>query len=87
MPVCWLCNCVPLVIFALFMLLVNRFNVGEIGAMSKDIPYMAKVLVKRIKADPKVDNKRNWKVIETLIEGFSSTKLSMLLVNHNHDWS
>lgn len=65
---CWwhilqysLCN-VPLLI--LFELLPSccRFNVGEIGAMSKDIPYMAKVLVKRIKADPKVDIKRNWKV-------------------------
>lgn len=52
----------PLLFQNLFTCL-HRFNVGEIGAMSKDIPYMAKVLVKRIKADPKVDLKKDWKVI------------------------
>lgn len=40
----------------------SRFNVAEIGAMSRDTPYMAKVLVKRIKNDRKVDLKRHWKV-------------------------
>lgn len=44
-----------------------RFNVAEIGAMSRDIPYMAKVLVKRVKSDPKVDVKRHWKLITLLI--------------------
>lgn len=35
--------------------------------MSRDIPYMAKVLVKRIKSDPKVDLKKHWKLITLLI--------------------
>ncbi|XP_063697969.1 phospholipase B1, membrane-associated-like [Culicoides brevitarsis] len=43
------------------------FNVAEIGAMSRDIPYMAKVLVKRMKSDPKVDIKHHWKLITLLI--------------------
>lgn len=35
--------------------------------MSRDIPYMAKVLVKRVKSDPKVDMKHHWKLITLLI--------------------
>lgn len=40
----------------------SRLNVAEIGAMSKDMPYMAKILLKRIKNDPKIDVKKHWKV-------------------------
>lgn len=40
----------------------SQFNVGEGGAISKNMPYMAKVLVKRITSDPRVDVKRHWKV-------------------------
>lgn len=39
-----------------------RFNTAEIGAMSRDIPHEAKVLVKRITADPRVNLKEHWKV-------------------------
>jgi hypothetical protein len=38
------------------------FNVAEGGATSSDLLYMTKVLVKRIKADKRVDFKRDWKV-------------------------
>jgi Holliday junction resolvasome RuvABC ATP-dependent DNA helicase subunit len=40
----------------------SMFNAAEIAAMSRDIPYMATVLVKRIKSDPKVDLAKHWKV-------------------------
>lgn len=42
-------------------LYTNRFNVAEIGAMSRDIPHEAKILVKRMRSDPNVDLKRHWK--------------------------
>jgi hypothetical protein len=38
------------------------FNVAEGGATSSDLLYMTKVLVKRIRADKRVDFKRDWKV-------------------------
>lgn len=44
-----------------------RFNVAEIGAMSRDIPHEAKVLVKRITYDPNVNVTRDWKMITILI--------------------
>lgn len=40
----------------------NRFNVAEIGAMSRDIPHEAKVLTVRMTADPKVNITAHWKV-------------------------
>ncbi len=40
----------------------NIFNTAEIGAMSRDIPHEAKVLVKRMTADPRVKIKEHWKV-------------------------
>lgn len=45
----------------------NRFNPAEIGAMSRDMPYMSQVLVRRIQTDPKVDLKKHWKLITLLI--------------------
>ncbi|XP_018318543.1 phospholipase B1, membrane-associated-like [Agrilus planipennis] len=41
----------------------SRFNVAEGAAISDNMPYMAKVLVNRIKMDPKVDLKNDWKMI------------------------
>jgi hypothetical protein len=40
------------------------FNAAEIAAMSKDLPFMANVLIKRIVSDPNVDVENHWKVIE-----------------------
>jgi hypothetical protein len=35
---------------------------GEVAAVSEDTPYMAKVLVKRMKANPNIDVNKHWKV-------------------------
>lgn len=40
----------------------SQFNPGEAGAMSRDMPYMATILVKRIKNDKRVNFKEDWKV-------------------------
>lgn len=45
----------------------NRFNVAEIGAMSRDIPHEAKILVKRMRSDPQVDMQQHWKLVTILI--------------------
>lgn len=39
-----------------------RFNIAEIGAMSRDIPHEARELVKRMHADPMVNVSADWKV-------------------------
>lgn len=41
---------------------IYRFNTAEIGAMSRDIPYEGKVMVKRMISDPNVDVQNHWKV-------------------------
>lgn len=45
----------------------TKFNVAELGAMSRDTPYMAKVLVQRMLSDTKV-KRHHWKV-KWLIDG------------------
>lgn len=40
----------------------SQLNVGEGGALSMDMPYMAKFLVNRMKKDPRIDIKNHWKV-------------------------
>lgn len=45
----------------------SRFNVAELGAMSRDMPYMAKVLVKRMQRDPHVNMTRDWKLATLFI--------------------
>ncbi|XP_004522179.1 phospholipase B1, membrane-associated [Ceratitis capitata] len=45
----------------------SKFNVAELGAMSRDIPYEAQVLVKRMSRDPKVNMTEDWKLITMLI--------------------
>nr|XP_018916682.1 PREDICTED: phospholipase B1, membrane-associated-like [Bemisia tabaci] len=44
-----------------------HFNVAEIGAISTDMPFMARVLVKRIRADPNVDFEKHWKLVTLMI--------------------
>lgn len=44
-----------------------RFNVAEIGAMSRDIPNEAKVLVKRMSNDAHVNVTTHWKLVTILI--------------------
>lgn len=41
----------------------SGFNVAELGALSRDTPHMAKVLVQRMRADKRVDIEKHWKVI------------------------
>ncbi|XP_076250727.1 phospholipase B1, membrane-associated-like [Rhynchophorus ferrugineus] len=45
----------------------SKFNVAEGGAISENMPYMAKVLVDRIKNDPKVDVEKQWKMVTIFI--------------------
>lgn len=45
---------------------VTQFNTAEIGAMSRDLPHMARELVKRMKNDPRVDIENDWKVYYVL---------------------
>lgn len=39
-----------------------QFDIAEIGAMSQDLPFMTRQLVKRIKKDRRVDFDNDWKV-------------------------
>nr|XP_023012795.1 phospholipase B1, membrane-associated-like [Leptinotarsa decemlineata]XP_023012796.1 phospholipase B1, membrane-associated-like [Leptinotarsa decemlineata] len=45
----------------------SQFNVAEIGAISSDMPFMANVLVQRMKEDPRVDINNHWKLITHMI--------------------
>lgn len=45
----------------------SRFNVAELAAMSRDVPYMAKVLVKRMQRDPHVNMTHDWKLVTLFI--------------------
>ncbi|CAK9829553.1 Phospholipase B1, membrane-associated [Anthophora retusa] len=45
----------------------SQLNVAEIGAMSKDMPFMAKYLVNRMKNDSRIDIKKHWKLISISI--------------------
>jgi len=40
----------------------SQLNIAESGAESEDMPYMAEILVKRIKNDPRIDLQKHWKV-------------------------
>lgn len=46
---------------------MSQFNVAEGGTISKNMPYMAKVLVKRIKSDKRVDLVNDWKMISIFV--------------------
>lgn len=45
----------------------SKFNVAELGAMSRDLPHEAKILVKRMTNDKNVNIKDHWKLITILI--------------------
>ncbi|XP_052873446.1 phospholipase B1, membrane-associated-like [Anopheles cruzii] len=47
----------------------TQYNMAEIGAVSYDIPYMARALVQRIRQDRRVDWKRDWKLLTIAIGG------------------
>ncbi|RLU23830.1 hypothetical protein DMN91_004038 [Ooceraea biroi] len=47
----------------------SQLNVAEGGAVSEDMPYMAEVLVTRIKRHPKIDLQKHWKFISIMIGG------------------
>uniref|UniRef100_A0A182QTZ4 Phospholipase B1, membrane-associated n=1 Tax=Anopheles farauti TaxID=69004 RepID=A0A182QTZ4_9DIPT len=47
----------------------SLFNAAEGGAMSQDIPYQARNLVKRMLSDRKVDIANHWKMITLMIGG------------------
>lgn len=40
----------------------SQFNVAEVGALSRDIPFMTRELVKRMKMDKRVNLTEDWKV-------------------------
>ncbi|XP_003693107.1 phospholipase B1, membrane-associated-like [Apis florea] len=69
----------------------SQLNVGEGGALSMDMPYMAKFLVNRMKKDPRIDIKNHWKFISLLIgpNDFcamcSNPSPSTILKNHKED--
>lgn len=46
-----------------------KFNMAEIGAVSSDIPFMAKALVRRIKRDKRINFKRDWKMVTICMGG------------------
>ncbi|BFF96615.1 phospholipase B1 membrane-associated [Drosophila madeirensis] len=45
----------------------SRFDVAELAAMSRDMPYMATVLVKRMQRDPNVNMTSDWKLVTLFI--------------------
>ncbi|XP_071637871.1 phospholipase B1, membrane-associated-like [Temnothorax longispinosus] len=45
----------------------SQLNVAESGAMSADMVYMADMLVKKIKNDPRIDLQKHWKFISLMI--------------------
>ncbi|XP_047116122.1 phospholipase B1, membrane-associated-like [Schistocerca piceifrons] len=45
----------------------SQFNVGEIYATSRDLPWQAQLLVRRMRAHPDVDVQRHWKLVTILI--------------------
>ncbi|KAF2897244.1 hypothetical protein ILUMI_08932 [Ignelater luminosus] len=44
-----------------------QFNAAEVGAMSRDLPYMASVLIKRLQDDSRVNIAKHWKIISIMI--------------------
>ncbi|XP_075215345.1 phospholipase B1, membrane-associated-like [Lycorma delicatula] len=45
----------------------SQFNVAEPAARSHHLPHMASVLVRRIKADPRVNFNKDWKLITVMM--------------------
>ncbi|CAH1954330.1 unnamed protein product [Acanthoscelides obtectus] len=45
----------------------SSFNVAEAGAISADTPYMAELLIDRMKSDPRVNITHHWKIITVMM--------------------
>ncbi|XP_063975285.1 phospholipase B1, membrane-associated-like isoform X2 [Diachasmimorpha longicaudata] len=45
----------------------SQFNVAESTSMSRDMPYMAKSLISRMRSDPRVDMTNHWKLVSIFI--------------------
>uniref|UniRef100_T1GI79 Uncharacterized protein n=1 Tax=Megaselia scalaris TaxID=36166 RepID=T1GI79_MEGSC len=45
----------------------SRLNVAEPMIMSRDMTYQSKALIKRMKADKKIDMKRDWKLLTIFV--------------------
>ncbi|PBC31991.1 Phospholipase B1, membrane-associated [Apis cerana cerana] len=69
----------------------SQLNVAEGGALSMDMPYMAKFLINRMKKDPRIDINNHWKFISILIgpNDFcamcNNPSPSIILKNHKKD--
>ncbi|KAL2737811.1 hypothetical protein V1478_001897 [Vespula squamosa] len=70
----------------------SKLNVAEAGAVSSDMPYMATILIKRLKNDPKVNMQKHWKHISLMIGAndfclffCTSSSLTEILQNHERD--
>ncbi|XP_006608907.1 phospholipase B1, membrane-associated-like [Apis dorsata] len=48
-------------------LFASQLNVAEIGAISRDIPFMAKYLIIRMRHDTRIDINKHWKFISLMI--------------------
>ncbi|CRK94860.1 CLUMA_CG008352, isoform A [Clunio marinus] len=59
----------------------SQFNLAEIGAVSSDMPYMAKALVHRIKKDKRVNFKYDWKMVTIAIGGNDICSFICLMEN------
>lgn len=56
----------------------SQLNVGEGGAVSMDMPYMAKFLINRMKKDPRIDINNHWKVRISHKIHYSSMEIIMI---------
>lgn len=45
----------------------SQFNVAEVGALSRDLPFMTRELVKRIKNDERINITEDWKLISIMM--------------------
>jgi hypothetical protein len=59
----------------------TQFNMAEIGAVSSDMPFMAKALVKRLRNDPRVNFKKDWKLVTLTIGGNDICSFVCLMKN------
>lgn len=59
----------------------SQFNVAEIGALSKDLPFMTKELVKRITMDKRININEDWKVQQ---DEYVFTVVKIVSINNNN---
>lgn len=69
----------------------STFNIAEAGSISSDMPYMASVLVKRLKSDSRIDMQNHWKHISLMIGAndfclfICTVSPNKFLANHERD--